>query len=132
MSYTRWNALRATDGLSWTMSRYSQNVPSQCCSRKWDVSRRRSISETSGLVLGVVGIGVRSHSHTTPELRGVIHSLDTVAVMWMGGRRASLLNRRRFNARAFPRCAGGQHLQAPRRVARGKPAPMGDFVGGTS
>src|SRR3954467_2080222 len=48
MSYTRWNALRATDGVSATRSRYSQNVPSQCCSRNRVVSSRRSRMLVSG------------------------------------------------------------------------------------
>src|SRR3954453_11631123 len=42
MSYTRWNALRDTEGLSETRSRYSQKLPSQCCSRKCEVSSLRS------------------------------------------------------------------------------------------
>src|SRR5436305_505955 len=35
------------------MSRYSQNVPSQCCSRKFEVSSLRSTIEIKGLVLVV-------------------------------------------------------------------------------
>src|SRR3954453_3975255 len=46
MSYTRWNALRAIAGFSATCSRYSQNVPSQCCSRNLLTARRRSIRPT--------------------------------------------------------------------------------------
>src|SRR5688500_11249944 len=48
MSYTRWKAFRATEGLSVTMSRYSQNDPSQCCSRNREVSILRSRMPTSG------------------------------------------------------------------------------------
>jgi hypothetical protein len=47
MSYTRWNALRAIAVFSATCSRYSQNVPSQCCSRNLLTSSLRSIRPTS-------------------------------------------------------------------------------------
>src|SRR5688500_5949637 len=63
MSYTRWNALRATEGLSVTMSRYSQNEPSQCCSRKREVSSLRSRMPTSGfdavVVFAMFNVSVR-------------------------------------------------------------------------
>src|SRR5947209_13893245 len=58
MSYTRWNALRETVGVSMTMSRYSQNVPSQCCSRKRETSSFRSMIDTRLLLLLVVVVGI--------------------------------------------------------------------------
>src|SRR5687768_15228202 len=66
MSYTRWNALRDTDGLSATRSRYSQNDPSQCCSRKREVSSLRSRIPTNGfdaIVLAMVHISNLHHAH---------------------------------------------------------------------
>src|SRR5947207_2034910 len=56
MSYTRWNAFRATDGFSVARSRYSQKFPSQCCSRNRLVSSRLSmmlINDTEPLLLPV-------------------------------------------------------------------------------
>src|SRR5436190_20678045 len=42
-------------GCSTTMSRYSQKLPSQCCSRKCVLSRRLSTSEINGFVfVGIV------------------------------------------------------------------------------
>src|SRR5690348_16697104 len=84
MSYTRWNALRATDGFSTTMSRYSQNEPSQCCSRKWETSSFLSTIEMSGFVL--VGIGVqlryaaRSVRSDTPDAASrLLTTIDAAA-----------------------------------------------------
>src|SRR3954471_3387677 len=69
MSYTRWNALRATDGFSTTMSRYSQNVPSQCCSRKFETSSFLSTIETRGFVL-TAGMWFISQVFAQPRVRG--------------------------------------------------------------
>ena len=48
--------MRATVGVSITMSRYSQNVPSQCCSRKRETSSFRSMIDTSELDLVAIGV----------------------------------------------------------------------------
>src|SRR4051812_50175297 len=69
MSYTRWNALRATDGFSTTMSRYSQNVPSQCCSRKFETSSFLSTIETSGFCL-TAGMWFISEGRVLARRRG--------------------------------------------------------------
>src|SRR5438270_11963026 len=81
MSYTRWNALRATAGCSSTTSRYSQNVPSQCCSRKRLTSSLRSMIETSALppvalvallLLLFVVVGIDDFSETRSLVVGAL------------------------------------------------------------
>src|SRR4051812_38711316 len=54
------------------MSRYSQNVPSQCCSRKWETSSFRSTIAISGFVLVAMFVfnsayGSPIKSLTTPD-----------------------------------------------------------------
>ena len=136
MSYTRWNALRATDGFSATMSRYSQNVPSQCCSRKWLTSSLRSISETSGLVFdGVMALCVHSryvdHGRRDSSARRRVHSWtttrpDTIKIGWVGDSREGLSTR--DDPRGLP---GGWTATSPAGDGR-RSRTAGSAVGGTA
>src|SRR3954452_6461904 len=71
MSYTRWNALRATVGFSDTRSRYSENVPSQCCSRKFVTSSLRSMMLINGLVLAMA-MGTPIYGSIAPIARSPV------------------------------------------------------------